>query len=115
MPASVDLACEALGLDLLPPSLPFLAFGTLASFGIQTFSRLCSPSLFPRTYPSLSKPTQLNWDAHVVAWAHSFYAVAAAAWMLLDGDRFGVLGQDKVFGYERTAASAILCCPKLED
>ncbi|KAG0152361.1 hypothetical protein CROQUDRAFT_649752 [Cronartium quercuum f. sp. fusiforme G11] len=99
-----DYLSDLLHLPKLPDHLLIIISSTFICFIIQFTSHLSiSPKLFPQHYNKLSKFTKFNWDTHLVAWVHSFYATFIAIYVLLNEDQFSMIHDDKIFGYDHLA------------
>lgn len=89
------------GLKHLPDHVTSVIIATAACFIFQhVLSPAISSSLFPQTYPSLSKKTRRDWDVRFTAFMHAAYATAAALYVLNNPAIAPVLKADKVFAYQ---------------
>ena len=104
-PASLVTATQPLARALSLRTLPNHAHEILPSFAAYTFinvivSPRVSSYLFPKTYPSLSKKTKINWNVHFVSLIQSCFinSVALAA-IYFDKERWSMGPRERVWGY----------------
>ena len=104
-PAGLVTATQPLARALSSRTLPYHTHEILPSFAIYTFlnvviSPRVSTYLFPKTYPSLSKKTKINWNVHFVSLIQScFINSLALAVIYLDKARWSMGPRERVWGY----------------
>ncbi|MCJ1360482.1 MAG: hypothetical protein MMC33_010487 [Icmadophila ericetorum] len=92
---------RALNLNTLPLHVHEM-IGSLSFYFFlgSTISPRLSTWLFPRTYPHLSRKTQINWDIHVVSQFQSLLVNALALWVIFaDKERKDLSWEGRIFGY----------------
>lgn len=104
-PASLLTATKPLARILSLRTLPYHTHEILPAFAIYTFiNNVISPQVssrvFPKTYPSLSKKTKINWDVHLVSLVQScFINSVALAVIYYDKERWSMGPRGRVWGY----------------
>lgn len=100
--------CDLLRLPSLPMHIhEVLIAALLYSVIFYPISPIVSNLLAKKSYATLPRKRQLNWDAHVVSMVQSLLISGLAVWvMVVDGDRRQMDRQERVWGY--TGASAMI-------
>jgi len=81
-------------------SLPFIFVATLSWFSFQITSHFLSRSLFPKTYNSLEKKKQTQWNIRVVSLIHSVIVSLSCLYLLVESE----LSNERVFGHSHSAS-----------
>lgn len=84
------------------PTLPLHAHQILLAFTayhviMTRVSPVLSAKIFPKTYPALSKKSQLNWDVHVVSLVQSIFISGLALWVMFNDEERKT--SDRIYGY----------------